>query len=265
MTTILYPGPLFGPVHSRRLGLSLGINLMPSNRKICSFDCIYCECGINKPLTAPVSKDEPGERMPSREEVCEALIDRLLLMKQCHRLPDSITFSGNGEPTGHPDFPAIIRDVVHIRDCYAPESLVSVLTNASHLDKPGVFQALLKIDKPMLKLDTVDAEYIRRVDRPNMHFDPAEAVRLMASFNGRCMIQTMFLEGEHEGKSVSNTSDKYVLPWLRALEVIHPEVVAIYTLDRCAPYAGLRKANKETLDSIAARVRSLGLSVTVGY
>ena len=164
MATVIYPGPVFGPVKSRRLGKSLGVNLLPVDGKLCSFDCIYCECGLN-------DEHRPKLKMPSREEVREALEKRLAAMREADDLPEAITYSGNGEPTSHPDFLAIVKDTRALRDQYCPQAKVCLLTNATHLNRDDVFEAVKLIDRPCLKLDTVDADYIRFVDRPNCPYD----------------------------------------------------------------------------------------------
>lgn len=253
MSTILFPSPIFGPVRSRRLGKSLGINLLPADGKICSFDCVYCECGLNE-LNRPKSK------MPSREHVREELEKRLAQMRAAADLPDAITFAGNGEPTAHPDFLEIVRDVRSLRDRYCPQAKVCLLTNATHLDKEEIFEAVRLIDRPCLKLDTVDADYIRRVDRPNAHYDVKKLIERMKEFDGACIIQSMFMQGTYKGESVDNTTDAYVEPWLKALQEIRPEGVDIYTLDRDTPVLGLKKAPPEVLERIAKRVNNLGIS-----
>lgn len=258
MSTILFPSPVFGPVHSRRFGTSLGINLLPADGKICSFDCIYCECGRNAAHRA-------HERMPMREAVRAALEAQLQKMKTEGKLPDVITFAGNGEPTGHPDFEGIMADVVELRNRYAERCGIVVLTNAVHLDRPDVCRALLHCDRVLMKLDTVDPAYIDTVNRPNAKYDVEETVRRIAAFDGHRAVQTMFLTGTFEGRSVDNTSGAYVEPWLKALERIRPELVTIYTIDRETPEKGLRKAPPAVLDAIAERVRALGLNCTVSY
>ena len=256
MSTILFPSPIFGPVHSRRLGVSLGVNLLPAYGKLCSFDCIYCECGLN-------GQHRPELRMPTREAVREALRAKLESMKAEGVLPDTITFSGNGEPTSHSDFEGIIDDTLALRDEYAPKSQVSVLTNATHIVRNGVFRALLRVDNALLKLDTVDEDYIHLVDRPTSRYDLPKLIERMKAFEGRCIIQTMFMKGEWEGRSVDNTGDEYVDPWLDALREIGPRLVTIYTLDRETPGKNLLKAPRERLDEIAARVNALGIPTTV--
>lgn len=258
MTTILYASPVFGPIHSRRLGISLGINLLPADGKICSFDCIYCECGLN-------AERPPHARMPSRELVRSVLRDKLETLRAENVIPDTLTFAGNGEPTGHPQFAEIVDDVRALRDEYCPKAVISVLTNATHILKEDVFQALLKIDNPLLKLDTVSLDYILRVDRPNAHYDLPKLLARMEAFGKHAIIQTMFMKGTWQGQSVDNTSNEYVLPWLEAIKRIGPRLVTIYTIDRETPGEGLQKATKEELDHIADLVRAAGIEVTVSY
>lgn len=259
MSTIIYPSPIFGPVHSRRLGVSLGINLMPNDGKICTFDCIYCECGFNADF-------RPHNARPTRQEVAQALEERLKKMQREGLRPDVLTFAGNGEPTCHPDFAGIIADTVSIRDRYFPQAKISVLSNGTQLHREDVRAALLMVDNNIQKLDTVDNDYIRRVDRPgNPHYDAAQVVEQMALFKGHVIVQTMFMWGATHGSSVDNTSDKFIAPWLEALLRILPSEVMIYTIDRETPDHGLLKVPPRVLDQIAERVRSLGLKCQVSY
>ena len=259
MATVIYPSPIFGPVHSRRLGVSLGINLMPGDGKICSFDCLYCECGLNR--EHPVHL-----RRPTRAEVAEALEQRLKDMQANGPAPDVLTFAGNGEPTAHPDFAAIIDDTVALRDTYFPLAQVSVLSNATFIGRQPVFDALMKVDNNILKLDTADAGYIRLVNRPNGYYDVQALIEKMRDFNGHCIIQTMFMKGESfDGTSVDNTGDDYVLPWLEAVCRIAPSKVMVYTLDRETPCPSLQKASHEELNRIAALVESRGIPCSVSY
>lgn len=256
--TVIYPSPIFGPVHSRRLGVSLGINLLPADGKVCSFDCIYCECGFN-------ADHRPKKKLPTREEVRTALEARLQDMQQHGPKPDVLTFAGNGEPTAHPHFPEIIEDTLALRDTYFPDAKVSVLSNSTFLNRPAVFDALNKVDNNILKLDTVDEDYIRTVDRPAGHYSLTELIDLMKAFKGNCIIQTMFMKGTYQGKDVDNTSDKYVLPWLEAVKEIAPRQVMIYTIDRETPDQDLVKATPDELDRIAALIREAGMAVSVSY
>lgn len=259
MATIIYPSPIFGPVHSRRLGVSLGINLMPGDGKICTFDCIYCECGFNCEHKAHL-------RRPTREEVAEALEKRLKDMQENGPKPDVLTFAGNGEPTAHPHFVEIMNDTLALRDKYFPQAKVSVLSNSTMIDRQEVFDALNRIDNNILKLDTVNADYIRRVDRPTSSaYDVQKIVERMKAFKGNLIIQTMFMKGSYEGVSVDNTGDEYVLPWIEAVKQIAPRQVMIYTIDRETPAHELKKATHEELDRIAAMLRNEGLEVSVSY
>ncbi|MGI6219656.1 MAG: radical SAM protein [Bacteroidaceae bacterium] len=258
MSTVLYSSPIFGPVHSRRLGLSLGINLMPADGKLCTFDCVYCECGFN-------ATHRPTLPRPTREEVAKALETKLLQMKQEGRMPDVLTFAGNGEPTAHPHFPEIVADTIELRNRYCPTAKVSVLSNATFTHKPAVREALMKVDNNIQKLDTVDEAYIHALDRPTGRYSMRETVENLKQFHGHVIVQTMFLKGSHEGKDMDNTSDRYVLPWLEALREIGPQAAMVYTIDRETPDHDLRKATHEELDRIADLVRQAGIPATASY
>ena len=258
MSTIIYPSPVFGPVHSRRLGLSLGINLLPADGKVCSFDCVYCECGFNE-------DHRPQLPLPTREEVAASLEAKLQQMSAEGRLPDVLTFAGNGEPTCHPLFPEIIADPLALRDRYCPEAKVSVLSNSTMIHRPAVHDALMRVDNNILKLDTVSADYIRLVDHPAGNYDVQQIVGHMKQFRGHVIIQTMFMQGNSCGESVDNTGDDYVLPWLQAVVDIAPQQVMVYTIDRETPTPGLLKATPEQLDRIAGLVRSRGIACSVSY
>lgn len=259
MSTIIYPSPIFGPVHSRRLGVSLGINLLPGDGKLCSFDCLYCECGLRCEHPAHL-------RYPSREEVRTVLAARLTDMAANGPAPDVLTFAGNGEPTMHPDFAGIVDDVIALRDRFFPRAQVSVLSNATFIARQRVFDALMRVDNNILKLDTVDPDYIVRIDRPTGCYSLDALVERMKAFGGHCAIQTMFMKGtDFEGGSVDNTSDAFVLPWLEVVRDIAPAKVMIYTIDRETPCPSLLKASHEELDRIAALVRAAGLKCSVSY
>lgn len=258
MSTILFPSPIFGPVHSRRLGVSLGVNLLPPDGKRCTFDCIYCECGFN-------GDRRPHSAFPTRREVASELERTLERMQAEGRGPDVITFAGNGEPTMHPDFADVIDDTIALRDHYFPDAKISVLSNATFSRRPAVFDALRRVDNNILKLDTVSPDYIARVDRPVGHYDVAELVEGLCAFRGKVQIQSLFMSGNYEGRSVDNTGETYVAPWLDALRRIGPEAVYVYTIDRDTPAKGLLKARPDVLDAIAERVRGIGLSCRVSY
>lgn len=258
MPTIIYPSPIFGPVKSRRLGISLGINLLPKDGKICTFDCIYCECGFN-------DDRRPKERIPSHEEVAVLLEKKLAQMRNENTLPDVITFAGNGEPTIHPQFSDIIDSTIALRDKYCPKAKVSVLSNATMIVKPSVFDALMKVDNNILKLDTVDINYIRRVDRPVGKYDLEQIIKTMKTFKGKCVIQTMFLKGTLDGVSLDNTGDEFVKPWIDTVKEIAPREVMIYTIDRETPYKNLEKATHDELDRIVRMLAEEGVKATASY
>ena len=221
MSTIIYPSPIFGPIHSRRLGVSLGVNLQPGDGKSCTFDCVYCECGFNADF-------RPHTPRPSRQAVADA----------------------------HPDFLHIIEDTIRIRDKHFPNAKVSVLSNATMIGKEEVRKALMMVDNNILKLDTIDPEYIRLVDRPTQpSYDVRNVIENMKKFDGHCIIQTMFMTGTTQGKSVDNTGDEVVIPWLEAVKAIAPEMVMIYTIDRETPDHDLKKASHETQESLPRNTR----------
>lgn len=256
---LTYPSPIFGPVHSRRLGLSLGINLQPGDGKLCTFDCIYCECGFN-------ADHRTRSRRPTRMEVSSALRLKLEEMRAAGTQPDVLTFAGNGEPTCHPDFPAIISDTVALRDELAPLAKVSVLSNSTQIHREEIRQALLLVDNNILKLDTVDEDFIRLVDRPtSSHYDVRRIVSDMELFEGHLVVQTMFLRGMADGRPIDNTTDRYVGPWLDALRRIRPREVMVYTIDRATPAPDLEKASHEELDRICSQVKALGIPCTASY
>ena len=254
MATIIYESPIFGPVHSRRLGISLGINLMPGDGKICTFDCIYCECGFNK-------DHRPTLPRPTRDEVRTALESKLRQMGAEGKLPDVLTFAGNGEPTAHPHFAEIIGDTISLRDRYCPKAKVSVLSNSTFIHREEVREALMLVDNNILKLDTVNPDYINKVDRPTGHYDVERIIADMKRFRGHLIIQTMFLKGE----GLDNTGNEYVEPWLQTVKDIAPEAVMIYTIDRETPDKQLQKATHEELDAIRDRVVAAGIACSASY
>ncbi len=258
MSTIIYPSPIFGPVHSRRLGVSLGINLLPADGKVCSFDCIYCECGLN-------ADHRPQLSMPTREEVVHKLEAKLQQMQMDGQLPDVLTFAGNGEPTLHPHFGEIISNTIRLRDQYCPLAKVSVLSNSTMIHRKEVHDALMLVDNNILKLDTIDPLYINKVDRPNGSYDVEAVIERMKAFKGHVIIQTMFMRGECNGESVDNTGDEYVMAWLKTVKEIMPQQVMVYTIDRETPVQGLLKATHQQLDAIRDRVIAAGIPCTASY
>jgi len=258
MSTIIYPSPIFGPVHSRRLGISLGINLLPADGKVCSFDCIYCECGFNE-------DHRPTLPMPTRQEVVLKLEAKLQEMTTHGQLPDVLTFAGNGEPTCHPHFAEIIDDVILLRNQYCPQAKVSVLSNSTMIHRPQVHDALMRVDNNILKLDTVDPAYIKKVDHPNGTYDLPQIIERMKAFHGHIIIQTLFMRGQCQGESIDNTGEAFVAPWLEVVKQIKPQQVMVYTIDRETPAQGLEKASREQLDAIRDRVIAAGIPCSASY
>lgn len=254
--TSLYHDIIFGPVRSRRLGLSLGVNLLPTESKLCSFDCIYCECGWNH--------EHPGlRRFNRREDVSRLLRETLSKMVGEGTPPDVITFAGNGEPTLHPDFEAIIDDTLRLRDELCPAAKVSVLSNATQLHREGVCRALRRVDNNILKLDSAFDETVRQINLPQGSYSVERVVEQLCSFEGELIVQTMFLRGECDGRKVDNTTEEEVAAWLKLIERIRPRKVMVYSLDRDTPCPTLAKVPKEELQQIAARVEALGIPCPV--
>lgn len=257
MSTILFHEIVFGPIHSRRLGISLGMNLLPYDGKLCSFDCIYCECGFNKDFRTKT-------KLPDRENVRAALEDKLQSLQRERVTPDVITFAGNGEPTMHPEFKGIIDDTIALRNQYFPNAKISVLTNGMHLNKPEVFEALQKIENPILKLDSAIDETVRLLDRPNAPgYSVAKQVERYQRFQGNFILQTMFVRGRFEGRKIDNTTEEEISAWLELVRALNPREVMIYTIDRETPAKELVKVPLDDLQKIAAKVGELGIETNV--
>lgn len=257
MSTILFHEIVFGPIHSRRLGSSLGMNLLPYDGKLCSFDCIYCECGYNENFRTKT-------KLPARENVKAALEDKLIQLQKENTALDVITFAGNGEPTMHPQFAGIIDDTIELRDKYYPDTKISVLSNAMHAGKEKVFNALKKVDNNILKLDSAIPDTVRLIDRPNSpEYSVEKQIELFKRFEGNFIMQTMFLRGSHDGKVVDNTTEEEISAWLEAVRATNPREVMIYTIDRETPEKNLEKVSVEDLKRIGERVKELGIDIIV--
>ncbi len=257
MATFLFDKIIFGPVKSRRLGVSLGINLLPTNVKVCSFDCIYCECG----RTPKEYKEKVT--LPKRDEVRKKLEETLKNMVADNQLPDVITFAGNGEPTLHPEFAGIIDDTIELRDQLTPNARIAVLSNATMLHKKPVFNALLKIKDNIQKLDSAFEETVQLLDSPNKNFSLNKVVQQLTAFYGKVIIQTMFVRGSFNGNKIDNTTEREISAWIELLQKIKPSQVMIYTIDRDTPTNTLKKVSLETLNSIADCVKNAGFDVQV--
>ncbi len=257
MSTFLFDKIIFGPVKSRRLGVSLGINLLPTNVKVCSFDCIYCECGF----TPKEYKEKVT--LPSREEVREKLELKLQEMIVEKQLPDVITFAGNGEPTLHPEFAAIIDDTIKLRDKLTPRARIAVLSNATMIHRKPVFDALLKIKDNIQKLDSAFEETVKLLDCPKGGFNLERTIEQLIAFNGKVIIQTMFVRGSFKGQAIDNTTEQEISAWMELIKKINPLQVMIYTIARDTPIETLEKVPIDELNLIADRLREVGFDVQV--
>lgn len=253
--TILFHSTIFGPIHSRRLGVSLGINLMPSDGKICSFDCLYCEAGYN-------AQGAGKSGLPTPADVARDLEAKLAEMHDEQKPLDVITFSGNGEPTLHPQFPEIVDIVIGLRDKYYPDAKISVLSNSTRIFDPAVADALRRVDNNILKLDSAIEKTMRLIDRPNdPGFTVDKVVESLRQFKGNAIIQTMLLRGEHDGIPVDNTTLEEVDALIDAYRKIEPREVMIYSLDRSTPEEKLVKVERPELEKIAAKISEAGITV----
>lgn len=247
---------IVGPIHSRRLGISLGVNLLPKDGKICSFDCLYCECGWNK--------DHRGGKFPKAADVMQQLEEKLQQMKTGGESLDVITFAGNGEPTLHPDFDKVIDRTIELRNKYYPAAKVSVLSNATQMTKPQVYAALLKVDNNILKIDGAFDATIHQIDQPlESQYSVRQVVEGMKSFHGQLIVQTMFVRGQHEGKIVDNTTPEEVAAWCDLMREIRPNQIMVYSLDRPTPEPNLVRVSKEEMSSFVAPLVAEGFNVSI--
>ena len=255
MNTVLFHSTIFGPIHSRRLGSSLGINLLPNDGKICSFDCVYCEAGWN-------AQGAGTTGFPSRRDVASLLEEKLREIAETNQPLDVITFSGNGEPTLHPEFAEIIDDVIALRNFFAPQAKVSVLSNSTRINIPKVAEALLKIDNNILKLDSAITATLRLINQPNSHeFTAERVIKELKAFKNKCVIQTLLLRGFHNGNNFDNTTNEEISALLEAYKAIQPSYVMLYPTDRKTPAEKVEKLSHDEVASIASRIRSAGIKV----
>lgn len=253
---MLFNEIIYGPIHSRRLGMSLGVELMPLDHKLCTFNCVYCECGWNEAVSHP--------KLPTRAEVKAALEKKLSVISSQQSALDVITFSGNGEPTLHPDFLGIIRDTCALRDRYCSKAKVSVLSNSTQLGRADVVEALRLCDNRILKLDAATDEMMRRIDLPvNENLTVETIMGWLQQFDGDFTLQTCFLRGEHAGTIIDNTTPEQLDAWYRAVDILHPKQIMIYVIDRKTPEERLQKISREEMERIAAPLREKGYDVIV--
>lgn len=243
---------VFGPIKSRRLGSSLGINLLPENGKICNFDCIYCECGWNR--------DGTGDRtLPDAVRVRAALEDKLSSLLLDGISIDSITFSGDGEPTLNPDFPQIIEDTIRLRDCFFPQAKVSVLSNSTRVHIPDIFNALRKVDNPIMKLDAPTPGLAALINRPYPGYDVARVVEALSRFEGNFILQTMFLRSQ----DFDSSSPEVLGPWMDIVRSLRPREIMVYTIDRPTPQAGLVKFTVEEMRQLVKPLADEGFKIQI--
>lgn len=264
---MLFEQIVYGPIHSRRLGVSLGVNVMPLHSKLCTFDCVYCECGFNSTNLHPV--------IPSREETACALEEKLRLLQTENVCPDVITFSGNGEPTLHRDFEGIIADTCRLRDCYCPSAKVSVLSNSTQLYRDDVRRALMMADNRILKLDSAVTSTMRLIDQPvNSDLTSEQIIGYLRSFEGHFTLQTCFLRGHVTRPNparpdafilgeIDNTTSDELAAWYRAIDLLQPEQIMMYVIDRKTPVETLEKISPEQMHAIAQPLIDKGFSVSV--
>lgn len=258
MSGFLFEQIVFGPVKSRRLGISLGINLLPLNKKHCTFNCLYCECGWTQPAEDCIT-------FPTREEVKAALQQKLGEMKRKGSLLDTITFAGNGEPTIHPSFSGIIEDTLELRNDYFPDCKISVLSNATRAAEPKIKDALHKIDQNILKLDAGSQQTFEQLNHPRIQITLEDILHNLSSFRGEMIIQSLFVKGEYNGTKVDNTAEEEIKLWLSHIQDLQPRLVMIYPIARATPAEGLEKVDFDTLNTIAQRVEQLGIKTEVFY
>jgi len=257
MSGFLFNEIIFGPVKSRRLGVSLGINLLPTHHKICNYNCIYCECGWN------TNETDISTQLPGRIEVKKLLTEKLDLMKKFNKPLDSITFAGNGEPSLHPDFAGIVDDVIELRNFFYPSAKTTVLSNAGLLNNESVFEALKKLDNTILKLDAGTNRMYHLINRGSDKISVDEIVENLKKFNGKLVVQTLFLKGRYLNEIIDNTTEEEVNIWLKHIAEIKPEYVMIYPIDRATPADNLEKIARKKLEEIAAKVNAIGIATKV--
>lgn len=259
MSGILFDEIVFGPVKSRRFGVSLGINLLPLQGKLCSFDCVYCECGLNEK-----SKKET-QKLFTAAQINASLESRFIALKAGGLDPDNITFAGNGEPTLHPDFETIIDNTIRLRDAFFPKAHITVLSNATRLDRDAVKRALLRIDNNVLKLDAGTNGTFQAINRPNFPVTLEKTIEELKNFGGNLVIQTMLIRGDVDGRLVDNTTDEELTLYLKHLKEIKPKLVMLYPIDRQTPYRTLEKVPEAEFKALAVKIEQMGIKAEVFY
>ena len=244
---------VFGPIFSRRLGSSLGVNILPSKGKLCNFDCVYCECGWNKDGAVA------DRRFPNLQEVEQALKTKMQKAASEGVPVDSITFSGNGEPTMNPDFAEIIDVTLRLRDEYFPEAKVSVLSNATLLGREKVAEALIKVDNPILKIDASSQELVEQINKPVGAYRLADVLEHLKGFEGNFILQTMFLRSQ----DFDTVADGALEAWIDIVRMLRPRQVMVYTIDRETPDKSLQKYTVEEMTAMVQPLIDEGFDIQV--
>ncbi len=242
----------FGPIFSRRLGSSLGVNILPREGKTCNFDCVYCECGWNRD---GISRG----RFPGVAEVREALDCKLSAASQDGISVDSITFSGNGEPTLNPDFERIIDVTLELRDKYFPEAKVSVLSNSFLIGREDVFRALMKVDNAILKLDAPSDALAGLINKPAGKYSVDDIIEGMKRFDGHFILQTMFLKSP----DFDTATPEAIAKWREIVRMVRPRRIMVYTIDRETPDKSLSKCTAEEMAEYVRPLAEEGFDVQI--
>jgi len=250
---LLWKSIAFGPIYSRRLGQSLGINLLQTNQKICTFDCLYCECGWTE------EKEMINVSYYTCTDILQAIEIKLRDCRKNNIAIDSITFSGNGEPTLHPQFSEIVEGLLQLRARYYPNTVITCLSNATQLYRAEVREALQKIENPMLKLDAGDEFYFQLINAPIIEIKLADIVHYLSDFHDNLIIQTLFFKGIVKEIYFDNSSEPHFSSWLHHIQNIKPQKVIIYSLDRATPANQLVGISGTELEILAEKIRKLGI------
>lgn len=269
MNTFLFNDIIFGPVNSRRLGKSLGVNLLPTTSKYCNFNCIYCECGWTKNRKSKVESTESEElckatsKFHNVDTVITELENVLIKFSNENEHIDVITFAGNGEPTLHPKFSEIIDKTILLRNKYCSNVKIAVLSNSTMLHNNLVFNSLIKIDLPILKLDSGIESTIISINQPIGKFSITQLIENLKKFKGNFHLQTMFLRGNYNGKIIDNTTKSEVSAWLNLIQKVKPKQVMIYSIARNTPADDIKPVSIDELSIIAKQVMKLGIEVLI--
>ena len=243
---------VFGPIFSRRLVNSLGINLLPTKGKICNFDCIYCECGWN-------ADGRDDRTLPSAARVRSCLEDKLAQLMLDEVRVDSITFSGDGEPTLNPEFPRIIDDTLRLRDTYFPKAKVSVLSNATRIHIPEVLAALRKVDNPIMKIDAPTDELASLINKPAPGYSVRATVEALKGFGGDFVLQTMFLRSPR----FDSSSPEVLTGWMEIVRELRPREIMVYTIDRPTPQQGLEAFSEQQMRELVRPLLDEGFNIQI--